>query len=561
MSQQVSQQSVLPPPAIESMMTRLLLTPSVFQEVRNILTDRHFKHDEIHLALLWRAMCAAYDRDGRFDYYQLRDCIHMDMASSGQQLPPHLIYTLLDEPSGLLYWTFHSGNQHASNSDIPMARDLVRIFLTERMVYQNLQIGLAIVNGGSTTDIQSLLDTAVTQQQAISQLDIDPIHTGVPVNMDEAPLDIQPTTVPFIDSWMDGGPAPKEVIGLLGPTGAGKTLLAVTLICAIAERQRSIQDSFNARNMEYRPKLSYFVTYEQSVSELQHRLISCACQIKTSTVMQLKNPDTQFTSALKGDLKTYEIDAFRKKHHNIDLAQCVIPGELERWNAGRILLNDYIRVIDLSGTDPDKSRPGIGFVEEVESLIARDQERCGNPGVATVIIDYVNLAVGRYLDANNKDDSSALRKAISMYVDKLRFKVAGRFNTHVWALNQLNAKGNSGAPTKLTSHMQAAESSAYSHHLAWCCALGVKDTETNCLTLNFSKRRRAGESLDPSIIHIVDDMATMEDGRDRYMLSPSTGRIVPTALANQIRGVVDDTPINSALHETQSQLAVVDVGI
>ena len=38
------------------------------------------------------------------------------------------------------------------------------------------------------------------------------------------------------------------------------------------------------------------------------------------------------------------------------------------------------------------------------------------------------------------------------------------------------------------------------------------------------------------IIHIVENMATMEDGRGRFVLSPSTGRIVPSSLASQIQG-------------------------
>lgn len=279
------------------------------------------------------------------------------------------------------------------------------------------------------------------------------------------------------------------------------------------------------------------MTYEQSKDELRHRLVSCACQIETSTITRLRNPETELTSARLNNLKSYEIDVFRRRNRDVaDPSQVIIPGEYERLQDGCALLRDYVHIVDLSGTDPDSSRPGIGFVDEIESLISRDQERRGNPGVATVIVDYVNLAVGRYLAARDKDDSSALRKAISNFVDNLRFKVAGRFNTHVWALNQLNAKGNAGKPTNITSHLQSAEGFAYSYHLTWCCALGTKDVQSNCLTLNFSKRRRAGEYVEPVIIHIVENMATMEDGRGRFVLSPSTGRIVPSSLASQIQG-------------------------
>lgn len=525
--------SGLLPAAVEAMMTRLLLTPLVFQEVRAVLRPELFTANEQHLQTLWMAMLRVWDQYGAFSYHTLRDTCMMLLNEQRRTLPPMVFGALFDEPQGLLYWTFHVGNV-PENSVERMARDLVRQFIGERYVFGPLRTAVATANPADPKQVTELLATAQTRQRELQAVDIMPVASVVPTSWDETARDLESTGLAYLDVWMDGGDAPGEIYGIIGPTGGGKTMLGVTLSVAKARVKQGLYDDLAMRGIEPPPRpIVYYVSYEQGLKELQSRFLANASMIPTSTLASLRDPEASLSSAARGDWRAYELEMFQERYPNAD-PHIVRPGELERLREAVALLEDGVSFVDLSGLDPEKSRPGTGFVDEIRALITIDQERRGKPGVALIVVDYALLAATRYLGTQKNSDSAALRHAIVRFNDDLRTQVASVLNTPIWILQQANTKGNTSRVADGNRLASAAESFGFNQPLAFCVALGNKDLTTNCVVLSFEKRRRTGDVMPPTVVFINGRFAMMEDGSDRFMISQTLNAIVPIAMGRAV---------------------------
>jgi len=519
-------ESTIQPYLIESMLVRLMRTPQALQEVLGILQPNQFQGpEEQHYALLWEAIQQCQTRYSRLEYHTLYDTVQL-LATQRPNLPSVLLDHILQESPtpGLMRWAFFNVPQDKLELDV--TREMARLFLRERYVYQPLTTAVA---AGLMHKLPEILVDTTQRQQRLLQVDVNPVMSAMPDDWAPQPLFLEPTGCSYLDVFMDGGHAAPEVNGILGPTGTGKTMLAVNLCVGVASRQLAMMPLDNPK----RRRRVYLVTYEQSAEEIRKRLLSCAAHIAAESLRETTNFKVSLSSRQRGDYKAYERDR-QFYAYGPDAPQLECPGEFERMEAARPLLRDVIQIIDLSGVGAH-SRPGVGYVEEIAGLIDADQQLHGNPGVAVVAVDYVLLAAQRYMAANGiKSDNT--RHAVGGFVDKIKQQVAGRFHTPVWLLHQLNNEGNKGSPIRVTSHTQAAESGAFATALTFCACLSTKDIETNCCLINFSKRRRAGDYVAPIILHIRGSEATIEDGGDRFAVDTHAGRIVTRTQADQFQG-------------------------
>lgn len=517
---------------VEAMLTRLLRTPEAMQEAAGLLRVEHFQPQEQHYALLWKAALDVHTKYGALTFANIADVV-MSTASQIPGFSEQLLAELLAEGDrpGLLVYAFYGVNP--AELEIEITRNYVRQFLRERYVYAPLAASLS---AGNTPELPELLADASARYQQILQVDKFPVQSAMPDNWAEASVQrfVESTGVPFFDVFMEGGTAPGDVNGLLGPMGVGKTTMAVTLAVGSGRVQLAKRDSQVTAGAPVTPlKIVYFVTYEQPLSDIQILLRANAASIMTRRLAEVSQPELQLSSCVRGDYQPYE-RGIHAERFGTDAQSTVQSGEYERLIAEQVLLRDIVQIIDLSGVTKD-SRTGDGFIEEVAALIALDQQRRGNPGVANVVIDYVLLAVNRWLAKENLDESKHKRHAVASYVDRCRLLVAGKFSTPVWLLHQLNNEGNKGDPTRVTSHTQAAESSAFAAPLTYCACLGTKDKGSSCTLLNFSKTRRSGGQPEPKIIYINGAMARMEDGGKLYAINYNRRRIELASHLNQIR--------------------------
>ena len=534
------------PSFVESMMIRLIHHREVFLEVLGLIDQTNFIiPTEHHFMVLWAAMQHVNQQHGQLPYYALRDTIQLMAANMPHFSPAHLDYLIRETPDrpGLLLVAWST---QASMLLVEDTRSMVKAWLRERRIWNPRSRGLVSRHSAlQPGQIEDLLSNAVQARDQLHRIDINPVVSAWPEQFKDDHVIVETTGLQWMDDWMDGGDAPGEVNGLLGPTGVGKTTIACNIAVAKAkvERAKSIASGKP-------PRVVYLMSYEQAGVEIRKRLWCCAGQVKNSEFTF--NDFSRLSSEAAQNWKPYEHDLHREMFGE-NAAQNRMSGEMDRLMAQKPILEHGIRIVDLSGMTP-QSLPGNGFVDEMAALISADQQKCGNPGVALVIVDYVLLAAERYM-SEKKIDEGKLRHVIRRFVDETRSKVAGKYGCAGWLLHQLNKDGNDGSPTKKTSHTQASEGSAFAAFLTFCASFGTKDELSSCTLLRFTKRRRAGDVRDTQILHIRGEMQVIEDGNENFVIDDHQGRILKRSEAAQIHGGLDSphpASVNAMLAPRQS---------
>ncbi|TXH46331.1 MAG: hypothetical protein E6Q97_29765, partial [Desulfurellales bacterium] len=487
------------PELIESLLLRLMLSPRVMSEMAPLIRPEHFSGPaEQPYALLWRAMLLAYERYGVLDYAKVFDATRTVLASM-PHFPPQQAAHVIAEPTtsngriGLIYWAYTEWAKYPLNDE--QTRDIARLFLEDRYVTRPVETALA----ANTISLGDLTD-AVARAQRVHQIGVNPIGEGLPDDWRPEPVHVESTGLPWCDAWLDGGHAPGEMNALLGPMGVGKTQFAVNLAIGAARVQRE-----RARQTGLPMRRVYIATYELGADDIRRRLVCCAGRVHMASIREAVNLADALSSSTRGDYKQYEREDFAQRH---DVpTHTPPPGEWERLAESRDLLRDCIRVLDLSGTS-DKALRGEGGAAELAALIEADQQAGGNPGVACVVIDYAYIVCERWMYARGAR-MDQMRHWLGSLLDQLRLDIAGRFKTPLWVLHQFNKTGNASDPTRLPTHMDAAEAGLFAKAFTFCCCIGGKDETTSAVLFVASKRRRAGEYRPPTILKIVGEQARL----------------------------------------------------
>ena len=537
------------PQIIESLLSRLLLSPRLMGELANLIRPEHFYgQGEQHYALLWRAMVQARERYGTLDYHKVYDTIRTLLASA-PNFPQQQLAYLVAEPAagsssvGLLYWAYSVLAQHPLDEN--QTRDMAQMFLDDR--YVTAPVAQAV--SGNTIALADLTD-AVARAQRVQQLGVNPVGAGLPDGWMPQPVFVESTGLPWCDAWLDGGHAPGEMNALLGPMGVGKTQFAINMAIGVARVQRDLYRAAAAAAAESqatgRPlRRVYLATYELSADDIRRRLICAAGRIHVSSIREATSLAEALSSSERGDYKPYELEDFAARHDVPSAARP--PGEWERLGEFRDLLRDCVRVLDLSGTSPQALR-GEGGAAELAGLIEADQREAGNPGVAVVIVDYVYIMCERWMASRNIR-LDHMRHWLGTLLDQMRMDIANRFKTPLWVLHQFNRSGNTLDPTRIPHHNDAAEAGLFAKAFTFCCCIGAKDDQTSAVLFVASKRRRAGDYRPPTILHIVGAQARLEDVTPTFVIHRRLKRLLPRTEAAAI-GADDDVGVSTAAAHT-----------
>jgi hypothetical protein len=426
---------------------------------------------------------------------EARACIDGNLA-------PGFVSERLCADNGLFSWLF--------SPDAPLDREwgrqlLIR-FLEERSVADRLARLVREAGSNTLADLPGLLTRLQARQQQIAGLLDSPVRSAAPEGYTPPPLKQSTTGVAWLDDCMDGGDAPGEVYGVLGPFAAGKTLFAVHAACAKARHLRFRAD----QGGELRHV--YLFHYEAGFAEIVRRVWSHAAKVHAQTLKDLRWEEL----STRGHLNPYEMEEFADEIAHAGLAN--VDGERERLEQALPEIRRNLWLCDFSGP-PEAPARGSGYVDEIAAALERERQAGRLPGA--VFIDYAGLCCDRHVEAKDlqNDDKRHLLKAFG---HRCLRQIAAPFGCCVWVLHQLSGEANKKGFAASQSHADAAECKSFAENLWFCFELGARDPASGVLKLHCTKSRRAPAPAVPPLLKMVGRYQRLEAAAG-WAVDPSTG--------------------------------------
>ena len=516
--QPLATQAFLAPTAIEWLLVCFAHDRQLFAEARDLIASHHFKPHETPLRLLYDALCLSFDQYGGATYETLADIVS-NMIQQNQtivltEMQQEIIFRRDDQ--GLIWQVCNPTGISDEAANQSFARDLLRRFANERTIVEPLRrVMNPGFNQGVPDNLHEFLDVIKTQQARLSTLSAIPEFELVPAI--GAPLvqsnQFLKTGVSFIDETI-GGMRIGDANGIIGPTGGGKTTLAVHMAVEIA-KQCWVESVLTGKP----PKIVVFITAEEQGIKLRPRIWSSFFRIPREK-LETMTDFSRFTTP--GNLAQYERELQSNQEYQLS--------EMERYQLYGPQLASCLKVLDLSGSD-EFPTAGTGYVPEIVSYLSRYSH-----SIAAVFIDYAGIFCERYMAAQGMDEKN-YRYLLKTFGDRCRQEISAQFGCTTWVLHQLKGSMGKSSPSKLMHHSDAGESADFANNMVVCCCLGVADTYTGCRRLNFSKvRYMASANITPPTLRINDQFAIMEDVTRLFTISPS-GQFLTMEDRNQIRGM------------------------
>lgn len=516
------------PSAVEWMFVCFSHDRSFFDDARGLIQEVHFLPHEESLKYLWRVLCLVIPQYGGVTYEGLRftyeQILQQDPNMTLNQRQLEIIFHYGAE--GLLYSVANPPPGMISAPNVAMARSLFRKFLMERSVIQPLrrvlQPGFA---GGVPSNLGSFLQVVEQQHARLSALDSLPVASVVPdmTQPIRPAFDFKLTGTSYIDEPL-GGQRVGDANGLIGPTGGGKTTLA--LHAAVNTAKQCWTDFILGKPKE----VSVFVTVEEPKNKLLPRVWSSAFLIPREKLETMTDFGALTTQA---NIQDYE----RRLAQSANLGNGECLSETDRFKAGLCWLPQHFILLDLSGSE-EHPTAGYGYIDEIASYLSRLQDQL-QVGFRSVYLDYAGLLIERHMEGiGQANNDRVFRSLLRSFGDQFKRKISERFQTTSWLLHQLKGEMGTANPTKLMHHSDAAESKDFAVNMAVCGCLGTADPQTGCRRLNWSKvRYRAGERIMPSMLRVHEQFALMEDVSSLYTIDESGNQFVTREDMREIGGL------------------------
>ncbi|KKN73550.1 hypothetical protein LCGC14_0400020 [marine sediment metagenome] len=245
-----------------------------------------------------------------------------------------------------------------------------------------------------------------------------------------------PTGTTFFDLLLGGGLLPAETIGLLGPSGGGKTLLALQISCSLAERQHYVE---------------YF-TYEQPAKDLQPRVLSCAAKVSSTKILGKTWDQMDSTSRQK-----IEEHATQRKA--------------------------YLNLLD-------RSSEGCSISEIAGHIDKRI--RLGKKPML-VVIDWIWPLVVR-MTARSDRRGVDERKLLMAAMEDIK-SLASETGVCFLVVHQLSTEVVKKSPGKKPQWFNSAEAGSFAWFLPYCFAIGTADPNGYCWLVGSKARNNATKEV------------------------------------------------------------------
>jgi RecA/RadA recombinase len=316
--------------------------------------------------------------------------------------------------------------------NVDYGRNLLDVFFND--VFSKQIITLAQQAQSRDLALQDMLSTH--QQLSVKKnLPFDPFDLSVAPTLSKR----IPTGATYFDLVTGGGTTPTECYGILGPSGGGKTLMAIDIGCSMAERGQRVE---------------YFL-YEQPAQEVRPRLFSRAGGISTD---DMRN---RAWDELSEDVR----DRIARASEQLK---------------GKFILHD-------------RSAEGDS-VSDVANAIRESIAEGKKPDL--VVIDWlwplVTRAAGSAVAGGRKNVSE--RIVMQGILDEFK-AMASTYKVCILILHQLSTEIAKKRASRKPQWFNSAEAGSFAWLLHHCIAIGTQDDHGYCWLVGSKARTNAKMSL------------------------------------------------------------------
>jgi len=284
-----------------------------------------------------------------------------------------------------------------------------------------------------------------------------------------------PVGVKHIDEMMGGGVARGEMVGLLGPTGGGKTVTAVDVVTEQALRRKHVM---------------YFTFEQELKGDIMQRLM---CR-----------------------MTGFPMSAFRDKSY----AELALDVRDAVDRAGQEY-GIYLEVVDLSKGGGGTCGP-LEMIAEIESSIKAGR----SPQL--IVVDWLGASVVRQLASLGLDVDSSYRRIANNTIDTLRM-AQKRMGFATLMLHQLSTKMARTSPSKRPAVTDAHEYKSFAFDMDACLCLGCLSPGTRVGYMIIDKSRRG--PIDECLVQLDAEHMLFRRVDASSVVADHTGEFVPVAKA------------------------------
>lgn len=547
---------IVSPADKDLMMEVLIRSPLMFSNFREELQVDVFSEVDRPYALLWQIVLDT----AKLCKNKLpgQELLLTKLGSFLHEQPNYLIKDQWDALENLVLKAYDpetwDGQRRPDDETVEEATAILKRYMQERVV-SKLQDSI-IGRGKIVSNVPDFLAREAQVALRLSELgdeEDEPLFT--PGWDKELTLDLRSTKISFIDSMLDGGVAPGELVGIMGPYGSCKTTIGTMLAVqgALEAYHATIQPEWDGR-----VGFSFYFSYEATREEMRIRALCYAAQVPRDSLQSMGKVGLDNLSTRKTK-KEYE----KKLYGESGL------GEQGRCKLAAAYLNKHLVVVDMTGAPvstavaskdgkiirPKRRSAGRGYVQEIASYIGKYLDR--HDGYAQlVVVDYIGLMARRYMDAAGKDES-VLRHLIGNAPDKIRNEVTIPYQCPAFLLHQLSGKANSLPTTAKMQHTEAAESKNFAENLDYSIVFSKLD-DLQRGQMHQTKHRRS-KPVKPLVIQVIGDFGKVIDRAD-LVVDYSTKTIVAKDESESVVGQVHAKKAVKALSSNKED-GVPDIGM
>ena len=538
---------------LETLIVHLVRIDRLFVLARKMLIPSFFYSSEASYKLLWLCLCEVHDEHGSISHNVLREAVEskfelepglVDEDAWCDLLGPDAVF---DNPDDL------DIDDEQKVSLIDYAFSVPEDSLSE--AYSKKLLSRFVKYRGTMTPLKTLFDAAgrpisgrleqmlLDLNKAIesaTSLTTTNIHKPLPDD-DE---DIQPavttftTGVGYLDSFT-GGQAASEIYTVVGPTGGGKTATGVK-ICSSAAVYFSQQERDHGADK----RVAVYVTYEEGRAKIANRMMALLGRISKTKLDSL-------TSINQLNSDTY--DKYEQDRWGHLITEGIFPCEIDRYRNIKPLINDYIRIVDFSGEEGLSG--GFGGIDELAANLASIHEETP---IGVVVIDYVGLCVGNYMEAN-KIHNAEKTSQIGAFGQGVKRKIASRFKCPTWLLHQMTGAVVNSSPARIPSTSDAAECKLLHQNAAFAFAIGTMDSKSKVFIFACDKARRTGKAHTHTLLRLDGMMADIHHVESSYEIDKVGRKIVEKRSSAVFAGEARPRSADSVTARRRRILSVDDI--
>jgi len=279
----------------------------------------------------------------------------------------------------------------------------------------------------------------------------------------------------YFDLITGGGTIPSEVYGILGPSGGGKTLMALDISCHMAERGKRVE---------------YF-SYEQPPEELRQRMFS---RIASIHIDSLKNREWDDLS-----------EDTKKK---ITAASMPLKGNLMMH---------------------DRSSTGDS-VADIINVIRESISEGRRPDL--VVIDWLWPLILRISSSDTRGKQTQERVVMQRVTDQIK-GIAAEYKTCILVLNQLSIEMSKKKSSKKPQWFNSAEAGSFAWLMHYCIAIGTQDEQGFCWLVGSKARNNAKTSF---VVQCLGAMNRFELPKNSMLFDAQRGEFVDSENLNRMPG-------------------------